>query len=145
MEARFYSCWLGARTAANVAKIWAMVWLHGENASPHFFFPSRWVYVIFWVVRLIKLFRTSDSVYISYLCHTHICVYIYIYATHVTPKHVWSFHKPKWERSKQSVKTIFYQWTGTVSVNWWDNQSWRQTFPRQPLLPPSPYKRLYRM
>lgn len=29
MEARFYSCWLGARTAANVAKIWAVVWLDG--------------------------------------------------------------------------------------------------------------------
>lgn len=34
---------------------------------------------------------------------------------------------------------------GIASVNGWDNQSFRETFPRQPLLPQSPYKRLYRM
>lgn len=37
MEARFYNCWLGARTAVDAAKIWAMAWLDGRNTSPHFF------------------------------------------------------------------------------------------------------------
>lgn len=53
MEARFYSCWPAARTAANVAKMWTMVWLDGGNTFPHFFFSLRWAYVIFWVSRLI--------------------------------------------------------------------------------------------
>lgn len=86
----------------------------------------------------IKIFRTSDLfliyiyiIRITYMCHIH--------------RHTLSFHIPKCKTSGQSVKAMFYLWMGIVSMNWWDNQFHKETYPRRPHLPPSLCKRLSRI
>lgn len=51
--------------------------------------------------------------------------------------HTLSFLIPKWETIRQYVKAMFYLWMGIVSMNWWDNQLYKETHTRRTHLSPN--------